>query len=612
MPICDHFIYTSAKTERKEGYQIIVRSSGISDELVSDLRGYLYPVGLDLKSFEESRSLLLLSNNKIAYSIVKNIGAGYDARKGTLYNHTFVLDRPEFQELYYDSRILDRFFIMDPDLRGELQKIRIEYTRIPIKFESLKAISSVSLQHLLHHFLLKKKIALIIGGNHLDLIQNFLASLPPSLRLISFSTLVNEPQKQHEYDFIQIPKTLGYKLDEGWKRIEASVSRTVSEEMQSIDESKELRYMADLILTEDEKMLRELHEAFEHLPGIDPYSKIRFLAYKHLSESAQDNLERAEYAYECAKAVRDLNSNLASQYLRLAKQYSMEARAVDLLSRIEIGELALSMEKERLSLRSVEKILDRLRESDQETRTLLLSKILEKKARDLPEDTYALLKETVSSDSYYKDDILWLFVANNVFNSFVLRLIPEAKKEMTYQQYHSLLEKFVKIALSDNFSLLDELFTAVDINLTKRSELTYLRKLIYMVYADPNLREIAPPEIIFNMTKKIRHKFDTALNNLLVEDPSTGRLKWNSEQDYEDFKHTSFDIMHDMLRCLRYVVDYRKHDLSQAIRSSILDEITMIESLLTKLRSVSYKKPPHEYRPPTWLEWWLAWWGIKL
>jgi len=68
---CDHFIYTSAKTRDKEGYQIVAKSKGISKDIISEFAGYYYPIGTDIEKFDESRSLFFLKKNKIAYSIIK-------------------------------------------------------------------------------------------------------------------------------------------------------------------------------------------------------------------------------------------------------------------------------------------------------------------------------------------------------------------------------------------------------------------------------------------------------------------------------------------------------------------------------------------------------------
>ena len=90
MATCEQFIFTAAQIDTREGYQVTAKSKGISKEIVQNLREYLFPLGIDEEKFQSSKSLIELDKNKIAYSIVKYIGIGYDGRRGTLYNHTFV------------------------------------------------------------------------------------------------------------------------------------------------------------------------------------------------------------------------------------------------------------------------------------------------------------------------------------------------------------------------------------------------------------------------------------------------------------------------------------------------------------------------------------------
>ena len=107
--ILEQFVYTAAATRTKTGYQIIARSKGITDDIVSQLNQYVFPLGIDPSEFKESRSLLILKNNKIAFSRIKNIGIGYDGRSDTFYNHTIVMNIKDFKEIDYDTRILENF-----------------------------------------------------------------------------------------------------------------------------------------------------------------------------------------------------------------------------------------------------------------------------------------------------------------------------------------------------------------------------------------------------------------------------------------------------------------------------------------------------------------------
>jgi hypothetical protein len=578
MPLCDQFIYTSAKRDTKEGYQVIARSSGVSDEIITDMHPYLYPIGLDPQRFDESRSIIILKNEIIAYSIVKNIGIGYDTRKGTLYNHTFILRKLDFRDLDYDSRLLDKFFILDPDRRNELKKIRIDKSTIPIKFESLNNMNRSSLEYLLYLSFLGNKIALLNGRMPYDLIQNYLACLPPTMRLVSFSSLVNEPQRQPGYEIIQMSKRLDYKLSAEWTRLDISDSNLNSDAVRRIGRTEELEYIANLILHQDQRGLREIHREFQQTQGTDRLSKIRFVLYPHLLKTSTDKLEKAEYAYHYAEAARKLGSELAPKLLGRAKRYSIEAGSKELLAMIEIGELALLTEKNSLSLSGIEKILSRIPKTNEESTAIVLAKLLQKKTRDSPSEVLNLVKETITSHSPYRDDLLAVFFQNRFVEIFVVQFLSN-----------------------------------LQLNISHKEDLMNLSTLVSIIYANHNLREKASPEMILEMTKKIRVKFEISLKENDVKDDSAIKPVWNSKGDYEMCKQISFDIVNDILHCLRYVVDNRKN-LKNDMRSSMQNEIMEMEALLSKLDSIYYKNLPRstlENNPPNWFDIWLAWFGLK-
>ena len=211
MVVCEQFIFTAAKIDGNEGYQVIAKSKGISHEIVQNLREYLFPLGINEDEFHSSKSLIDLGKNQITYSIVKNIGVGYDGRRGTLYNHTFVIEKKDFEELLNDSRIFDNYFIEDSSLRGELKTIQIKPVEIPPNFKVLNKLNPIVLKTILFRLFKKTKIALV-KTDEIELIQNLLALFPPTKRVIPFSTLVNDPLRQHKYDIMQIPENAKNKL----------------------------------------------------------------------------------------------------------------------------------------------------------------------------------------------------------------------------------------------------------------------------------------------------------------------------------------------------------------------------------------------------------------
>ena len=229
MPNCEHFIYTAGKVGDREGYQVIAKSSGITEKQTEELREYMYPLGITVEKFTKSKSLLVL-RGIVAYSIIKNIGIGYDGRRGTLYNHTFIIKKKDFEQLNYDSRIFDQYFIEDDSIRGELESLEIDPQEFKIDLGIINSSLGKNEQKMFLYGLLKKnKISIV--SREIELIQNVLMSLPPQYRLIPFSTLVIEPEKQYKYSIMQIPEEIKPKIDKNFLIVEPNSKSVVRNKM---------------------------------------------------------------------------------------------------------------------------------------------------------------------------------------------------------------------------------------------------------------------------------------------------------------------------------------------------------------------------------------------
>ena len=222
--LCDQFIYTTAEINQKKGYQVIAKSAGIDDNIINKLSNYLYPIGITPNLHKTSKSLVVVDNEYVAYSVVKNIGNGYDGRSGTLYTHTIVIDIDKFKKLDFNSKVFDEYIIDDYNIRGILEQLKIKPIKPNIDFSYLKKYDKDFLIIILSAMMNNHKFAIINNIDN-DLIQNLLLLLPINIRLVPFSTQVAKPDKQPNYKIIQSSFHIQTKLNDDFIIIDKNSSK---------------------------------------------------------------------------------------------------------------------------------------------------------------------------------------------------------------------------------------------------------------------------------------------------------------------------------------------------------------------------------------------------
>ncbi|CAI9830780.1 hypothetical protein IBTHAUMO2_1090010 [Nitrosopumilaceae archaeon] len=201
----DQFVYTTADIDGRLGYQVVARSSGITDEMVSVMYGYMHPAGIEPNRFKESRSLRLLDGGPAIYCIARNAGAGHDGRPHTLYCHAFAVDAAEFAASGYDTRVFDVLYVEDKGARGTLPHLDLELDPKPAGSGHDARCLAAALAPLFQG----QRTAIVSDGR---LLQDLLRMLPPSIRLVPFSTLVIQPDRQPEYRLVACPDIVRYRL----------------------------------------------------------------------------------------------------------------------------------------------------------------------------------------------------------------------------------------------------------------------------------------------------------------------------------------------------------------------------------------------------------------
>jgi len=315
---CEQFIYTAAKTKLEKGYQIISKSDGITEDILSQLRNYFYPLGVKHSQFKESRSLLLLKENKIAFSIIKNIGIGFDGRPDAIYNHTLIITKDDFQKINNDTRILEKYYLENSKTTERLPIITIQPSDIPIEFSSLEDSLEILPKILFSIFRNEKTI--VFGHPDYKLIQNILSLIPSSTRLIPFSTLVHYPSRQPKYNFILTTKDRVTNLDSLYVKI--ATNRKSSKNIGNTLLAKSVNYLIDIIKDKEYSKIKKIHNTFDDINGSDIKSKLILVTnYEQLISTKNEHLKQ-EFADNMLEVIKKIDKNDARKYLEKIKQYS--------------------------------------------------------------------------------------------------------------------------------------------------------------------------------------------------------------------------------------------------------------------------------------------------
>ncbi|WOV92371.1 MAG: hypothetical protein R1F52_04420 [Candidatus Nitrosoabyssus spongiisocia] len=301
----EQFIYTSTHI-KKSGYQIVAQSEGITRNIISQLKLYMYPIGVELKFFKESRSLVLLEDDLVAYSRIKNVGIGHDGRSNTLYNHTMIISKNDFKKCNNDSRIFDEYYREDRRIR-KLSTLRIDSKQV-LNPTNLN-IAIPLLNEILYSIFTDKKIAILLDDPELP--QKIIAFLPISMRLISFSTHVVDPNKQSKYNFILNAKLNKFIVNEDYKIISPD---KISQNYEESSLKKSVSDYVNWIIQYDHKKIQEIHDLFEKNPGDSNKNKL-ILATNYIQfKESLDKEQKSQCANNILEILKEFNPIIFKEY----------------------------------------------------------------------------------------------------------------------------------------------------------------------------------------------------------------------------------------------------------------------------------------------------------
>lgn len=313
----EQLIYTTGNVRGRKGYQVVAKSRGVSDGIESALRPHFHPPAIRPEDFTESHSLVKMADDNVAYCHARNIGAGYDGRRDTLCSHVMVFPRSDFAKLGYDTRLLSPLHPGNRRLRGDLSPIELDPSRMP------PPPSPADIREL--EPVLASALRLLLGGKRVavpsadpTMAQKFLSILPPSARLVQFSSVATDADKQNHCDLLfYSPRKKPSPSAGFWMAAEpcdpsggggGSLDRAV-------------RHYARLAVDCDRAHLERIQDRFEAVPALSGQDRMVLACACEQFLECGDDTSRKKCAADAFSAIKKLDAPAFAKHFDVIKNY---------------------------------------------------------------------------------------------------------------------------------------------------------------------------------------------------------------------------------------------------------------------------------------------------
>ena len=326
----EQLIYTTGNIRGKKGYQVVAKSRGIDDGIESSLAPHFHPPGIRPEAFAESHSLVELAGGSVAYCHARNIGAGYDGRRDTLCSHVLVVSRPDFAKIGCDTRVLAPLHPGNRRLRGVLPPVELDPSGMPPPLSpsdvhALKPVFAGALRLLLDG----ERVAVPSGDP--TMAQKFLSLLPPSSRLVQFSSVATDAGRQAHCGLLFYTP--------GKKPRPSAGFRVVAGGFDSADDGevglgRAVLHYAEVALGGDRGRLGRIQDRFEGAPSLSSRDRmVLACAYERFLECGDGDSKR-ECAEDAFSVIKKLDTPAFSKHFDMIKDYVGPYReAVDTFGR---------------------------------------------------------------------------------------------------------------------------------------------------------------------------------------------------------------------------------------------------------------------------------------
>lgn len=397
----EQFVYTTTAPSPSPGYRVVSKSPGITDETVSDLEPYMLPAGIDPRHFKQSRSMVTIrGGTQVAYSLTKNIGHGPDGRPNAMSNHTLVVDMKGFAALSCDSRRLDKLFLDSVPTAPLLPSVAVPEDADPPHNHDLAKAQAPLLTRTLHA-LARGRGAAVRGTYGVRFVQDALGILPPSLRLVPFSTCAVDLELQPAYRLVLLGDSPARNLPKEFDIVDGrSLLPLAGSGM-----GRAVRYMVALASVQGPD-LAALHATFEKLTALPPGKRLAVLTTILRMAQSTEPIQDDKDAQTAMDHLARLDSTTLDEILFSLGVHRQPRRHLDLAGMIEERRALCRISDYDANRSSIEKLLG---QADGEGRQVLLLALYESKKPDVASKIDRLFEDFAYS--YYDSDF-FRFVAS--------------------------------------------------------------------------------------------------------------------------------------------------------------------------------------------------------
>ena len=268
----EQLVYTTAAPDPMPGYRVVAKSPGITDKIVSDLNPYMLPAGIDPRNFGQSKFMVVVGGGRqVAYGLSRNIGHGPDGRPDAMSSHILVIDTKSFGALSCDSRALDGLFADRVPAEPLLPSVEIPEDAGAPRDRGIDKARAPLLARTLHALACGRRVA-VRGALGVQFVQDALGILPPSLRLVPFSTCMVDLEMQPAYRLVLLGDSPAGSLPRGFDVVDGRPRQPLT----GSETGRAVRYMVAMASVRGPD-LAALHAAFEKATALPPRKRLAVL-----------------------------------------------------------------------------------------------------------------------------------------------------------------------------------------------------------------------------------------------------------------------------------------------------------------------------------------------